>query len=137
MSMKCVRFSFIRLLNTWKYQLLRPITHSHTPKLNLASVIMAIWSDWILGTCSAQKIHVAIKSLFTCLCYSSHFVVSFAFFLEKVARSCLLLARLIKEELCSGWSPFGAGRETKAASVAALFKSSRVGQTEQHTEIYI
>lgn len=51
--------------------------------------------------------------------------------------SCLLAVRLIKEGLCSGSSPFGTEEEPKAASVAAVAGSSKVGQTERHTEIYI
>lgn len=51
--------------------------------------------------------------------------------------SLLLAVRLIKGRLCSGSSPFGTDEEPKAASVAAVAGSYKVGQTKQHTEIYI
>ncbi len=51
--------------------------------------------------------------------------------------SRLLAVRLIKGGLCSGSRPFGTREEPKAASVAAVVGSSKVGQTEQHTHIYI
>lgn len=51
---------------------------------------------------------------------------------------CRLLAmRLIKAGLCSGSSPFGTEEEPKAASVAAVVGSSKVGQTERHTYAFI
>lgn len=45
--------------------------------------------------------------------------------------------RLIKGGLCSSGSPIGTEEEPNAASVAVVVGSSKVGQTEQHTYIYI
>lgn len=77
--------------------------------------------------------------LFAGYLYSQCFVVSLSPTREMqesyVGR--LLAARLIKGGLCSGSSPFGTEEEPKAASVAAVVGSSKVGQTERHTEIYI
>lgn len=45
----------------------------------------------------------------------------------------VLAVRLIKGGLCTCGSPIGTEEEPKAASVAVVVGSSKVGQTEQYT----